>query len=708
MRVQDLAEEFGAFQQRVDARHDDHQSQMSRVETRLDDYQNQMTLIVTQLQQLNNTILSIDARTREPHPRPSQFDATSSGHIPRVDPHDSRNLSKAIRLEIPLFSGVDPNSWLFRTELFFMLQQIPDEFKVPLAGLRMEGMAAAWYQWMYNSGLIRSWSDLSRGIRERFGVSAYTNLKGVLSKLVQSGSLRDYIQQFEVMINQVPGLDDDLYMSFFVSGLQTELRSAVQLRSPLTLHQAMQLALAFDDHHSELRASFNVTARKFSAKPFPTQESATVALPTTQIPQLTNTTPTLALPAPPMAAVKKFSHVDFHKKRELGLCYYCDEKWNAKHRCKNKLLLMVGDLTDQRTDAEEEEEIVWQSEDMVKIPHEGALHALSTQQGNRSLIFLTVINGSELPVLIDSGSTHNFIRKQLACELKLPMTRAKKMRVFLGNGEFLVADRKCLNVPIVLQGHLFTVDLWVLELIELSVVLGMPWLEKLGRVTHNYVRRSMEFCWQGQQVVLEGLKKHERPMLTDGNNSVETTHCYTLIHQGEECILMPAPELLAMQAMLPECLWQILLDFQDVFQVPNELPPFRGLDHAIHLVEGSKPINVEPYRYAHHQKTEIEKQVTDLLTAGFIQHSQSPFSSPVLLVRKQDNSWRMCIDYRALNAVTIKDRFPIPTIDELLDELGGAKVFSKLDLRAGYHQIRVLAQDIPKQPLELMKGTMSS
>jgi RNase H-like domain found in reverse transcriptase/Reverse transcriptase (RNA-dependent DNA polymerase)/Integrase zinc binding domain/Integrase core domain len=133
-----------------------------------------------------------------------------------------------------------------------------------------------------------------------------------------------------------------------------------------------------------------------------------------------------------------------------------------------------------------------------------------------------------------------------------------------------------------------------------------------------------------------------------------------------------------------------------VFEMPQHLPPIREIDHTIPLVPQAKPVNLRPYRYSHFQKKELENIIEELLKTKVIRPSSSPFASPALLVRKKDGTWRLCVDYRQLNALTVKNKYLIPIIDDLLDELHGAKYFSKIDLRAGYHQIRMNSADIPK------------
>jgi hypothetical protein len=139
-----------------------------------------------------------------------------------------------------------------------------------------------------------------------------------------------------------------------------------------------------------------------------------------------------------------------------------------------------------------------------------------------------------------------------------------------------------------------------------------------------------------------------------------------------------------------------LSGYSDVFQDPTELPPARVVDHAIPLISEGKDISQKPYRLPYHKKNVMEELVQHLLTSNLIQPSFSPYSSPVILVKKKDGTWTLYVDYRKLNANTVKDKYPIPIIEDLLDELFGAKIFSKIDLRSSYHQIRMKIEDIQK------------
>ncbi|GKC64856.1 hypothetical protein Tco_1097454, partial [Tanacetum coccineum] len=133
----------------------------------------------------------------------------------------------------------------------------------------------------------------------------------------------------------------------------------------------------------------------------------------------------------------------------------------------------------------------------------------------------------------------------------------------------------------------------------------------------------------------------------------------------------------------PRLTAQVLTQFDEVFEVPKGLPPQRSHDHQIPLMQNTPPINVRPYRHPPNQKDAIEGMVKELMDSRVIRASQSPFSSPIVMVKKKNGTWRMYIDYRQLNKHTVKDKFPIHVIEELIDELHGSVVFSKLDLRSG-------------------------
>lgn len=158
------------------------------------------------------------------------------------------------------------------------------------------------------------------------------------------------------------------------------------------------------------------------------------------------------------------------------------------------------------------------------------------------------------------------------------------------------------------------------------------------------------------------------------------------------------------KAKIPENIQKILQQFPDVLIEPKGLPPRRECDHTINLKAGSEPPNLRPYRVPHYQKEAMEDIITELIKTEEIRTSDSPYASPAVMVRKKDGSWRMCVDYRQLNSQTVQNKFPMPIIEDLLDELHGAKIFSKLDLRSGYHQIRMAERDIPKTAFRIHLG----
>jgi hypothetical protein len=149
----------------------------------------------------------------------------------------------------------------------------------------------------------------------------------------------------------------------------------------------------------------------------------------------------------------------------------------------------------------------------------------------------------------------------------------------------------------------------------------------------------------------------------------------------------------------------VLREFRDMFvdEIP-ELPPIREIDFSIDLLPGSTPISKAPYRMSLPELTKLKIQLQELLDKEYIRPSVSPWGAPVLFVKKKDGTLRLCIDYRQLNKMTIKNKYPLPRINDLFDQVGGAKIFSKLDLQSGYHQVRIKDEDIKKTTFRTRYG----
>jgi hypothetical protein len=217
-----------------------------------------------------------------------------------------------------------------------------------------------------------------------------------------------------------------------------------------------------------------------------------------------------------------------------------------------------------------------------------------------------------------------------------------------------------------------------------DIVLGVQWLSTLGPILWDFVKLHMEFNLLDSRHVLQGIAPTEVSLM----NGEQFGRAMNQDKRGLVLQLLP-PVAFCISTIETEPFFVNLLDqFQEVFGEPTGLPPNHDHNHNIVLQPGAKPVCVGPYRYPYFQKTEIEKIVNDMLSSGIIRPSHSPFSSPALLVHKQDGSWRLCVDYRALNKDTIKAKFPIPIVDELLDELHG----TKLKFLSAYHPKRMVKQ----------------
>ncbi|KAJ0482832.1 putative nucleotidyltransferase, Ribonuclease H [Helianthus annuus] len=588
-----------------------------------------------------------------------------------------------LKLHFPRFSGEDPTGWIYQAEQFFDFQKVASEEHVQLASFHLDGIALQWHRWFAKTKGPMTWSEFTTALLSRFGPTDYEEPSESFHRLKQLTTVAAYIESFERLSHRVDGLSEPFLVGCFIGGLKEEIRLEVKLKKPRFLVDAMGSARLVEEKLT--------LQRRFSSP----QRPHTINTPfkNTSGPGLLGPGPThrLALPAP--NSIRRLSNTEARERREKGLCYYCDERYVPGHKCTKPQLFMISDTTE-----DEEEQLVEASgEQTEETQAEISFHAISGTILPQTLRLSGRIKNKDVVVLVDGGSTHNFIDKALVDRLGLIVNHDVKFEVVVANCEKLVCTGRVKNLSILIQGYTIATDFFVLPVAACPIVLGVQWLKTLGPVEIDFQNLTIGFQLAGSSHKLQGLKGSEL-------GALKSKECMGL--DGVAMLFQISPvfdEPLHTHTPCPD-IQSVLTEFDGVFHQPSGLPPKRSQDHSIPLLPGSGPVSSRPYRQPYYQKNEIERQVRELLQQGLIRPSHSPFSSPVLLVKKSDGTWRFCVDYRAINDITVKDKYPIPMIDELLDELFGATIFSKLDLRSGYHQIRVRDGDIHKTAFRTHEG----
>lgn len=593
------------------------------------------------------------------------------------------------RMEFPRFNGEGVRMWIDNCEAYFLLYNIPANFRIMSASLHLMDNAADWYQSVKFTDVCTSWDTFCAAALDEFDVNVHRNCMRELLVLKQTGTVQEYRSSFNRLVYKVrlyEGIvSDTLLVTRFILGLKEELRAVVEIQLPNTVHAATQYALVQE----------GLLARSKAMGKFQRQIPARAVLPRGE-------------PGPK----PQFAAGDVWKARQLkeyrranGLCYSCGEKYIPGHVCPDRQGAQVKAI-------ETEEDGVILSDAMLDaIAGEEALedaaafltvNAVAGTSHSKSIKIRALVGTQVMLLLVDSGSSHTFIDQQLVARLNCKTEALpKSMRVRVANGQFLHCNSEVKQLEWWSQDTTFATDMKVIPLGGYDAILGMDWLSMWGEMTCHWQDRWLRFQKDGKTVTLQGMQD-----TTVANLTEITVEQVEKSYKGNDVwatVVVSTTDPVT-QEPVPACIQATLAEFADGFADPKDLPPHRAFDHAISLLPDSAPVNSRPYRYSPQQKDEIERQVNEMIAAGLITPSMSPFASPVLLVKKKDGTWRFCVDYRRLNNITIKRKFPIPVVDELLDELAGTKWFSKLDLRAGYHQIRMVEKDEAKTAFKTHHG----
>jgi hypothetical protein len=447
--------------------------------------------------------------------RTGGFNRTESGN----------SFPKVAKLNFPKFDGSeDPTSWVCRAEQFFEFQGTAEEDKVGLAAYHLEGEAQLWYQLFKESEEQVSWETLRSELHVRYGPTQFDDFFGDLTKLRQTGTVREYQGEYKRLLSRAGRLSLTQQVSGFISGLKESIRPEVQASRPPTLTAAVGLARLYETRlTAQRRPSYSYYPRRTMG------QASTPPLPSASL--VRNRSP----------VIKKLSPAELKERRDKGLCFNCDNKFSPGHRCK-KLFLIEGIYEeDNELPNKEGARETWE-DDEHEIP-KISLHAISRVQNPHTMRIAGTIRKTRVILLVDTGNTHNFLNTELAERLGLEPDKQMAFEVLVANGERLPSKGKCSAVPVWLGGTLFTLEFFLVDLQGYDSVLGAQWLKMLGPILWDFSSLRMRFRWQWKQVMLVGLEAPRNRILEGPEMQKE------LRRNGEGVLL----QLFAVQLGVEQC-----------------------------------------------------------------------------------------------------------------------------------------------------------
>jgi hypothetical protein len=297
------------------------------------------------------------------------------------------------------------------------------------------------------------------------------------------------------------------------------------------------------------------------------------------------------------------------------------------------------------------------------------------QQAHDVVLGMFFVSSHPATVLFDLGASHSFISSSFVVKHHLPITIMRQTMLVSSPGGEMRTKHICPAVSITIRGVDFLMNLTVLDSKGIDIILGMDWLRKYDGVI---------LC-----------AKRARRLTKEDSTLVE----FNVAIKADQVSLLNKVQGTSFNEI------KVVQEYPDVF--PEDLPgmlPDRDIEFIIELLPRTPPLSKRPYRMPANELVELKKQIAKLQSKGFIHPSSSPWGAPVLFVEKKDRTQRMWVDYWSLNEVTFKNKYPPPRIEDLFDQMKGASIFSKVDLRSGYHQLKIWESDISKTAFHTRYG----